>query len=446
MLYGKYNVTNVSYCFKGLKQLIGNNDIKKIPGIFHYTGTEVLEALLSSGTFWATNLYYLNDASEYKTGIECLRKAMNTKTNHVNEDTKEFILKCINEIGELDGYTWPGVFSISFSLKEDVLNQWITYAKEGGVCIGFDKDILFEDSSLKIIEKCEKKILDVPKECLARMHYNENAEDSLLNAKKIINAIKETLKGYILAGKITHKVFEEHEDVIKLWLILLASYFKNGDFSMEEEARMVFPILSLNDTSADIFYHKNSSGILRPYIKILFKQCGEPVINYIDALPITSIMVGPAGSQKTLFSSIVHRVEYGKSCIWKYEPEKLKCLFLEYVNSCLLYCTDTLKKEITDKYKRDETAKEIVYKLFNNWNNRLLDKYELEDVEIIESNYKYQASNRAQLKSIGKGGQSKLAESNEHNEINRVLNKWCKNNYFTKQGVWIKRSSIPYVY
>ena len=136
----------VNTCMKGLFDVIEKIDSssREIKGIYHYTSTEVLDSLLTEATFWASNLYYLNDSSEYQTGIKFLEDIFTEEIRDDDEIEKQrlFCMECIREIRELDGYTWPGIFSISFSLEADVLNQWLTYAKEGGVCIEFEKEIM----------------------------------------------------------------------------------------------------------------------------------------------------------------------------------------------------------------------------------------------------------------------------------------------------------------
>ena len=65
----------VNTCMKGLFNVIDQVDCssKEFDGIYHYTSTEVLDSLLTEATFWASNLYYLNDSSEYQTGIIFLK-------------------------------------------------------------------------------------------------------------------------------------------------------------------------------------------------------------------------------------------------------------------------------------------------------------------------------------------------------------------------------------
>ena len=76
----------------------------------HYTSTEVLNALLKSATFWASNIFYLNDASEFNTGIKKLN-------NLLSQETIEFLDKASFKLES----TNPGLYTISFSDNSSVI-------------------------------------------------------------------------------------------------------------------------------------------------------------------------------------------------------------------------------------------------------------------------------------------------------------------------------------
>ena len=52
---------------------------------YHYTSTEVLDKILETATFWASNLYYLNDSSEFKAGISWLINCFSTDGDKYKE-------------------------------------------------------------------------------------------------------------------------------------------------------------------------------------------------------------------------------------------------------------------------------------------------------------------------------------------------------------------------
>ncbi len=432
----------VNTCMKGLFNVIDQVDCssKEFDGIYHYTSTEVLDSLLTEATFWASNLYYLNDSSEYQTGIFFLKNifAEEIKDDYEMDEQRKFCIKCIEEIQELDGYSWPGIFSISFSLEEDILNQWLTYAKEGGVCIEFEKEIMLgkeRKNDSVIIEEVHdgKGILAIHPGNVAKMIYDNNIDK--ISVVDIIKIIREMLEGLynIESNKISE--FIKYKKNIKFFFALLASYVKNGNFVMEDEIRMLCPFMETLEkkTSAKIFYNRRTNGILRPYIKIRFRQ-GEELLSAPPKLPIQKIIVGPAGNQDAVFNSIVHRVEHGNPAVWKYGVQYLKKFLVNYVQEYL--------KRIPVKEENEMEANKCVDYILNEWcrrsghtynfsigisNNRFVPAIHIEDITDEEN---------------------KIVEKNTvpSEDLEKDIVNWEKENFLSKQGVWIKKSKIPFVY
>ena len=108
---GQVNIIDAYKYYKALDIINSkteSTDINK--RLFHYTSTKVLNAILSKGCFRASNLFYLNDKIEYKMGITVLRNIF---------EKDEVITRYIDEISELNGRDWQGVYSISFSNKKE---------------------------------------------------------------------------------------------------------------------------------------------------------------------------------------------------------------------------------------------------------------------------------------------------------------------------------------
>ena len=432
----------VNTCMKGLFNVIDqvNCSSKEFDGIYHYTSTEVLDSLLTEATFWASNLYYLNDSSEYQTGIFFLKKifAEKIKDNPEMDEQRRFCIKCIEEIQELDGYSWPGIFSISFSIEEDILNQWLTYAKEGGVCIKFEKEIMLgkgqKDDSLIIEEVHDGKgILAVHPGNIAKMIYDNNIDK--INAVDIIEIIREMLEGLYNIESNEINEFVKYKKNIKFFFALLASYVKNGNFVIEDEIRMLCPFMETLEkkTAAKIFYNRRTNGILRPYIKVRFRQ-GEELLSASPKLPIQKIIVGPAGNQDAVFNSIVHRVEHGNPAVWKYGIQYLEKFLVDYVQEYLKRVKEGNKTEAEQSvnYILYEWCRRSGYTYMFSIkvnNNRFIPTIHIGDITDVEN------------KSIEKEKDSELSGSLEKDIVS-----WKKDNFLSKQGVWIKKSKIPFAY
>lgn len=434
MLYiNGFDNAAVNQCMSAVLKCISSVSDGQETRLYHYTSTAVLDSLLSNATFWASNIYYLNDASEFQTGIEALKKAFSTSIGDEKDELekcREICKECIDNIEEWNGYTWPGIFSVSFSIKEDVLNQWITYAKEGGVCIEFDSEIMRgkvkPENYLFITEDSEKNIFSLPTGNIARTIYDDNILSDTAKTKEIIKNLVKLCVRYSPGKCEESDMLDNNRGIVCEFFAILASYFKNKDFVIEDEVRMVCPLIfDLDEGSADIFYNKKENGVLRPYIKVKFHKSAD--LDAKPMLPIVAITVGPAGNQEAVFSSVVHRVEYGKPAVWEYDREFLERFLSNYVNGCLR------QNEIKDK------AVECANYLLADWKKRAGQNnvsYEetRENEEGIQITVKLDGNKNDEETVILEG------------QIKQKIDIWKKENYLTKQGIWIKKSKIPYVY
>lgn len=126
-----------------LREILKKENAKNEGFLFHYTSTLVLNAILENAVFWASNLFYLNDAMEYKHGIKAISELDLYGDNQNNNQNK--MKELVTELNRKGGNNFKGVYSISFSGEEDGLHQWITYAKDSGVCIALDKNDLMSE-------------------------------------------------------------------------------------------------------------------------------------------------------------------------------------------------------------------------------------------------------------------------------------------------------------
>lgn len=408
---------------------------------FHYTTVEVMDHILSDACFWASNIYYLNDAKEYYSGIQYLDRLFDSATA---DNTQ--IQKLLNNIKYDDGKSSLGIFSISFSKQEDNLHQWITYSKESGICLELDRQRLkFNKENMRSIlcyrikgfdrfsKYCNTSVVlcpikyadtnepDINKdtvkgiiECFAlatvnvvtnvKSIYDSNNPNKynsifLTEAKKINNTFDSNPK--VLSNGVDEnliKIWESKSEQAKSFLRLLASYYKMNAFSEESEYRAAFLPCEYPE-EVEIKYAIRKNGIIRPYIEIAFQKSAGKFGNCETALPIKSIMVGPSGNQQAVFDSVVHRVKYGKMKVWCYEGDELERKREEYIIGSI------------ERYKCD---------------------YPEEDIENIKSKIIDQLLN----------------ERDECDDVHvqKVVKSIKQSNYFSKEGIWIKKSKIPYIF
>jgi hypothetical protein len=107
--------------------------------IYHYTDIAGLIGITTSGALWATNLRFMNDASElshsYGLMLRVLADARAQASAPAQIELMDEIERAIR--GQWAGY--PDFYAVSFSANGDLLSQWRGYGSSGGgYAIGFD--------------------------------------------------------------------------------------------------------------------------------------------------------------------------------------------------------------------------------------------------------------------------------------------------------------------
>ena len=389
---------------------------KKIETITHYTSTKVLNSLLDKATFWASNIFYQNDSKEYKTGLSALQDKLK------NDNTLE-------ELGNVKPSN-SNIYTISFSSKKDELQQWITYAKEGGVCIEFDKDLIKE-----FVVYCggENNYCISLSKVLRPEIYDEDKGNSIIeNLRKNFN-ISVSKEKFADDSNIKEDYWtnEEYKGRKLVFLQLMASYFKNPSFYGEDEVRASFTQVEFNDGFSDVKYDRKENGMLRPYMEILFKHDDK------DMLPIKSIVIGPASNQNMIFDGIVHRFRIGNNKIWDYSKNNkvlLRKRFDEYFVGALIQIIQE---------KRISIDKETVSKVYDKMKERYFNEFQdEEEIKKIKESLKLRESDYSDIFKSMKVHLEMLS----HNEVETICNWIEEDNFFSKEGIWIYKSKIPYVF
>jgi hypothetical protein len=113
--------------------------------MYHYTSIDVLMKIVESTEMWASNAFYMNDASEIRHGIEVVQQRAAARFGSGSKaDDAEFLRHLVGWVANQRPRTFP-FFVACFSEKRDDLNQWRAYASgPRGVCIGFDNSQLHD--------------------------------------------------------------------------------------------------------------------------------------------------------------------------------------------------------------------------------------------------------------------------------------------------------------
>lgn len=382
--------------------------------IYHYTSTKVLDQILETAIFRASDIFYLNDSEEYKTGCKELMSLAGGKTSDI-----------VKSMEVEDGKNICGLFTISFSKEQDSLHQWITYAKESGVAIEFDYEIekleyLYEQND-QDFSKCDALIVDL-------LYLKNDKKRFIKQVKKAIGDLKE---------EESDRGSEENKEYLYNMLMrIAATYIKNDKFKDEEEARITITpqMFSEKEYQTKINYFPMDSGVLRPYINIKIVNGENP------CLPLRSLTVGPSGIQQTVFDSVVHRLKYGECNIYNYFVNN-KNSFLKNFFNYLLEANSLPLPDKEGSFKWDD--KEGIVQLF-----QIAEKFKGQTQKLVTAliydwiicNEEYLSKLRAEVEGIDKYGTE--YPKNVQDKIKKIK----QNFYFTKEGVLIRKSKIPYIF
>lgn len=421
-------VAQIEYVQGKIKEYFQKQDNETSEGLYHYTDTNVLDCLLREAEFRATNIFYLNDKNEYKSGIkELLEHIQGTLTTPQDKDKYIAIL---NQMLNEDGKNIGGLYTISFSKNPDSLHQWITYAKESGVAIELDKGVFSSvDFATQTIddkyEKCDLAIVN--------MIYKDDAAEKLYSI--IMKSIEEI-------GDSDWRDIEK-DICYNIIIRLYSSYIKDSAFDEESETRItVMPIMFASQRSQmyKINYFRMQSGVLRPYATV--KICNKK--NKKACLPLKSITVGPSGVQQTIYDSVVHRVKYGECNIFNYVVNNRDSFLLNFYNYLLeANSMPSPVKKIHFKWN-DKKGIEQLFEIVKNFDKAETEKINLSKALIydwIKCNEKYLS-----MSGVGVGDLKEFEREYFEDGRQDKIRETKQNLYFTKEGILIRKSKMPYIF
>lgn len=375
--------------------------------LYYYTSTDTMRYVLTEGNIYATNIRYMNDSQEYINGLEELYYLFQKE-----ELVKEWIRQ-----QKLEESLWDKMqsvftsqnlkankqemeyYSISFCKKNDLLSQWAIYARESGVSIKMnfeeqESDYQFFTDS--VADKKEAKWNLFPQEVY---YFTYDAMSSQGLEEQYKNTAYEILNQ--LYGTESPQDKEELKN--EVWRYTSA-FVKRYDFYQEEECRLVFQ--PNHSVYLPKIQYRQDKKVLKPFLDI---KCEK-------GWPIWEIMVGPGFNQQVVFESVEHvlnhaEVKIGLKSSKDYVKRIEKYLepYMEELNECEEY------KEFRDWFAQIDFAS---------------GEYSEEDLV----SFCHQ-----KLKEI----------------VNVVINNsdYCENakqyfreHHFTRSGVVLTRSSIPYIF
>jgi Protein of unknown function (DUF2971) len=232
--------------------------------LYHYTSLEALRSIIQSKSVWATNIFYLNDSSEYRHVLSAIAKRIETRLEKISDAKQQADLRQLLMIVSNEPYA--PIYVASFSSHPDDLSQWRGYCPPGlGVCIGFDSAEM-------------KAAIEKERGTLGSVIYfaDENGEsfDPLIDS--VINGLPHTrlkLPKPIATG---------------IDVSFAAPFYKNESFKSECEWRIcIGRYLDIRQSVGKVNFRVGKSTLV-PYKEIHF---GEDNKGFIS-----SLLIGPSPS------------------------------------------------------------------------------------------------------------------------------------------------------
>lgn len=273
--------------FTTLSASLDNHLKQSLPHVlYHYTSQEGLLGIIRSSSLWATNINYMNDATEFDVSLRMIRDRLSKEYQHHEIESwpgsdPVLIRKCLAHrlwtfLQHIDS---ADISVVCFCEEGDLLSQWRGYA--GG---GYGYSIALDTSRLK-------GLADNTGFLFGRCIYDASLQD------RIVNEVVASLLSHPSPGGPCN--LQEFSTLLKY-----GAFFKNASFREEREWRLVsfFP-----GKSEDIRFRKGKSMIV-PYTSIDLATAEHRAIDHV--------FVGPCPHQELSHKSVERMLLQENINVW----------------------------------------------------------------------------------------------------------------------------------
>lgn len=251
---------------------------------YHYTNMEGIKGIIENKSFWATNCSFLNDTHEFQKAFNMYREEILEQIPN-EEIRKEIIDEYNKQVAEIslseinNNESQSGYYVISFSLNPDNLALWSEFSDSMGYNLGFNINQF--DKAFKSNIKWQGKVV---------YKYDEQI-------RMLKESYNNLLRGYLDKDSLTMEDFKrgifpkksisEFASCSSIFCLLYSMFFKESNYSQEEEYRFVFSYSDMEDVDKDYFIdnevkYKIKNNALIPFVAL-----------NMTTLPIESVMIGP---------------------------------------------------------------------------------------------------------------------------------------------------------
>ena len=262
--------------------------------VYHYTNSDGLVGIVSSGALWATDLRFVNDAAELDHALGSMVAAVERAKSRFSGAAPLMLLDRLGgAIALKQGF--PSVHSVSFSANGDLLSQWRAYGESGGgYAVGFAAFDLRPDFGQGI---------PAGGGSLHRVIYDSTTQDQLLNG--VID------QGCELVERVS-RADGDIESVAQGLVGRLLSGSENG----------LFYCLKAEGWAEEAEWRTIYALPVDEAVRLEFRTVGRIPVPYLplrdsgNGLPIREVVLGPSTPQRTAetaVASLLNRYGYGEA-------------------------------------------------------------------------------------------------------------------------------------
>jgi hypothetical protein len=242
--------------------------------LYHYTSIEAAISILKSDTVWVTDIFYLNDSSEYHKVLMAIRRRLEERIARTKDKDELANLTTYKQVIER-GNSGP-IYVASFSAVGDDLSQWRGYTPNGlGVCIGFNGKLL------------RQLALNVFGARMGRVIYIDEKDDSsfdpLLNdVAKLKAHTSPRLPRNIQAG---------------LDAVMAAPFYKDKTFKHEREWRICLGG-SLDLRAGQTIEYRSGKSMIVPYKTVKLEPFSASLLSEVYVGPSPNLDLSVSGFKR----------------------------------------------------------------------------------------------------------------------------------------------------
>ncbi len=232
--------------------------------LYHYTDYRGFKGIVESNVLWATNLFFLNDAEEFRYGIGLLKRRLTNRCDESDEPPHPIYNVFLSILGLITGDSEGAplenrmaVYVASFSECGDVLSQWRAYCPNGGLAIGFNwhkLDALAKKQGLTL-EEClydEKKQIKTTDSLLDELENKARESDERAPSEPYENP--------------ENRYWDIADDFLWDKVLPILPVLKHWGFSEEKEWRLVADLRE-SDHPGEVKIRVSNEGVI-PYKEI----------------------------------------------------------------------------------------------------------------------------------------------------------------------------------